>query len=82
MTLTIQLVSADLLNNANHVSATIKAFGVAAIIGFLVLAITKENHRGAWMAVPMVGIILMIATQGGLGAIQSGTLQIWHLIFG
>jgi hypothetical protein len=80
-TLATLLVFADLLSNATKTEKVIVAFAVTAVIGFMALAVLKSDHRGAWMAVPLVIVILILATQGGVSALRNGGLQVWHLFF-
>jgi hypothetical protein len=81
-TIATLLVFADLEGNAHHVSVTVVAFSIAAVIAFIALAILRSDHRGAWMAVPLVIVVLILATTGGANALKNGGLQVWNLIFG
>jgi heme/copper-type cytochrome/quinol oxidase subunit 4 len=81
-TIATLLVFADLEGNAGHVKNTIMAFSMAIVIGFIALAIAKSDHRGAWMAIPLVIVLLVLASQGGTTALRNGGMQVVHLIFG
>jgi hypothetical protein len=76
------VVLASLVGNATNAKTIIKAFGIAALIGFMVFAVLKSDHKGAWLAVPLVIMILIMASQGGLTALEKGGMQVWNTIFG
>jgi hypothetical protein len=81
-TLATLIVFADLQGNSNNIKNVVVSFSVAAIIGFLAFSVLRSDHRGAWMAVPLVALILILATQGGLTAVRSGGMLVWNMIFG
>jgi hypothetical protein len=81
-TIATLLVFADIAGNATKLKVTIAAFAVCAVIAYLAASILKSDHRGAWAAIPLVIMVLILASQGGANALRNGGMQVWNLLFG
>jgi hypothetical protein len=81
-TIATLLVFADIAGNANKLKVIVVAFAICAVIAYLAASVLKSDHRGAWASIPLVIMVLILASQGGVNALRNGGLQVWNLIFG
>lgn len=76
------LVTADLVAQGHKFKDVVMAFAIGILILFLVGKVARDDHRGAWSAVPIVLVVLILASAGGARALRDGGLAVWHLVFG
>jgi hypothetical protein len=81
-TIATLLVFGDIAGNATKLKVVIVTFSICAVIAYLAASILKSDHRGAWAAIPLVIMVLILATTGGANTLKNGGLQVWNLLFG